>query len=224
MILVNKVVLITGSSQGIGRSIAYAFSKRGHQVIITYNSNKSKAEETKKQCLALGAPSVDVYHLDVTDDKNIASVIKAVSSKYTKIDVLINNAGVLTFNPLTKQSMKEIELQLRTNLEGLIKMTRVALPWVRETIVNVASQAGKSTLIDASVYCATKWGVRGFTQVLALENRHLRIYSLNPGLTATSMTDFEGVHPDKVAEVLMNVLAGKIRVDSGGDIDAFKLV
>ena len=77
---------------------------------------------------------------------------------------------------------------------------------------------------DLTTYCATKYGVRGFTQSLALEEPNLRIYSVNPGMTATRMTNYQGVPPEKVAKVILNTAKGIYNVPSGGDVDVWKLI
>ena len=222
--LKNKAVLVTGSSSGIGRETACAFAKEGCRVIITYRMEKEEALAASKKALGLGAPETLVVRLDVMDDKSIRDAVRSVVSKFGGMDVLVNNAGVIAWKPLREQTAGEIESQLRTNLEGLIKMTRECLPHVRETIINIASGAGMSAFEDLTVYCATKFGVRGFTQALAMEERRLGVYAVNPGTTATRMTNFQGLPPGKVAEVVVNTAKGKYGTKSGGDVNVWEHV
>lgn len=227
MELKDKVVLITGSSQGIGKETALAFAKEGANVVITYNSNKQKAEEVFNECKKLN--EAFLVHLDVKNDKSIKSCIESVIDKFGTINILVNNAGVLSDNELMKQNVDEIENQINTNLLGLIKMTKAVLPFIREQeesiIINIASAAGKQAYADLSVYCATKFGVRGFTQALAQElPKNVRIYSVNPGMTSTAMTNFSGIPAIKVADLIVKTSEGKLNVSSGEDIDVWKMV
>jgi len=222
MDLNNKVILITGSSKGIGRETAFAFAREKSVIIITYNSDKKGALETERKCLSLGASGTLVLNLDVTDDKSIKSAAKKAVSKCKKIDFLINNSGVISWDDFEKQDFKIIQSQIRTNLEGLIKMTFACIRNVKEGIINIASKAGKEADSDLVVYRATKFGVRGFTHSLAIAYPKLLIASVNPSMTATNMTGFRGVHPSKVAKVILNLAKGKIKPDSEKDVDVWK--
>lgn len=219
-----KTVLVTGSSQGIGEATIYYFAQEGYNVVITYNKEAQKASEVATKCKRLGASDVLVFQLDISDKKSIAKAIKEVVNKFEKINVLINNAGVLRFSSLSKQSIDDIETQLRVNLEGTIMMTKYFLPYVTDSIINISSSWGKFVDPGASVYCATKWGIRAFTQAIALENPTLNILSVNPGLTATRMVDFEGVSPSKVGEIIFNAANKVYKVPNGGDIDIWEML
>ncbi len=219
----NKVVLITGSSIGIGREAAYWFAKEGYKIVVTYYKDKEEAENTRKKCVDLGAKEVIVVYLDVSDDKTIKDCVKIVTDNFKHISVLINNAGVAVWNSLEKQSYKEIEDQVRVNLEGLIKLTKAFLPHTKEKIINISSGAGKTGFSDLTVYCATKFGVRGFTQALARET-DLKVYSVNPGTTATRMTNFSGVSADKVGKIIFDVAEDKYDLDPGSDVDVWKMI
>lgn len=222
MDLKGKVVLITGSSAGIGRETAYKFSREGCAVVITYRKDKENAEVASKKCLELGAPDVLVIQLDVTDGNSIKAAVKKIAGKFGRIGVLVNNAGVLARGNLGEQSYGDIESQLRINLEGLIKVTKECLPYVKDMIINIGSGAGLHGFRGLSVYCATKFGVRGFTQALAAELPGTRVYAVNPGTTATRMTGFQGVPAEKVAEVIVNTAKGKYDVPSGGDVNVWE--
>lgn len=117
-----------------------------------------------------------------------------------------------------------MELQIRTNLEGLIRVTRALLPLVRTGIVNIASAAGKTSYKDMAVYCGTKLGVRGFTQALALELPHLHICCVNPDMTATRLSGYEGRPPGQVAEVICRASTCKAKCAKGNDLDVWEIV
>jgi len=219
----GKVVLITGSSEGIGRETAFKFAGEGCALVITYNSHKKEGEQAAKKCLELGASEVLLLPLNVSDDKSIQNCVKVVVKKFKHVSILINNAGVLRYNLFKNQSFADIEDQVNVNLTGLMKMTHEALPHVKDMIINIASGAGKTAYETLVPYCATKFGVRGFSQGLALEVR-IPVYAVNPGMTATRMTDWKGVKPEKVAQVILNTAKGKYKVKSGSDVDVWEHV
>lgn len=227
MELKDKVVLVTGSSQGIGKETAIAFSEKGAKVIITYNKNKKLGEETLRECKKHNQSIL--VHLDVTNEKSVKECVEKIKKEFGKLDILVNNAGVLNSNELLRQNIHDIENQINTNLLGLIKMTKTVLPFIQEqkesVIINIASAAGKQAYGDLSVYCATKFGVRGFSQALAQElPKNIRVYSVNPGMTATKMTNFHGIPPRKVADLIVKTSEEKLNISSGGDVDVWEFV
>ena len=222
--LKDKAVLITGSSIGIGRETAFKFAEEGCKVVITYYKDKKEAENTSKKCIERGASYVIATQLNVMEDNSIKSCVKKVVDKFGKIDILINNAGIVVWKPLKEQSFKDIEEQIRTNLEGLIKMTRECLPYIKDTIINISSGAGKEGYGGLSTNCATKFGVRGFTQSIAQELQNIKVYSVNSGSTATRMNNFRGTPPEKVAEIILRTAKGELKSNSDRDIDVWDYV
>lgn len=216
------MVFITGASGSIGRETACKFAGEKMKLIVTYNRNKSKGEETYKKCQSLGASDVLLLQLDLANNRSINHAVNGAVKKFKKIDILINNAGVVAWSPLKDQSLADIEKQIRINLEGLIKMTKIFLPHIKDMIINVGSGAGKTGFADLSTYCASKFGVRGFTQALAEEVEHIKVYAVNPDMTATKMTDFQGRPPEQVAEVILKTAKGEYRARSGSDIDVWE--
>ena len=220
----DKTILVTGSSRGIGRETAYQFAREKAKIVVTYCEDKIEAEKTYKKCLELGATEALIVELDVTDNDCIVNAVDEVIKKFDVVDILVNNAGVILWTPLKNQSFQEIENQTRTNLEGLIKVTKVCLPHVKDQIINIASIAGKTGFVDLSVYCATKFGIRGFTQALAKEEQTVKVYSINPDRTATRMTSFKGRSPEDVAKVILNTAKGLYGLPSGSDIDVWEVI
>lgn len=215
----GKVILITGASSGIGRETAYRFAREGAAVVLTYNKGKARGEAAERRCIKLGAADTLLLHLDVMDYKSIADAARKVKRKFGGVDILVNNAGIGRIAPLAEQTTKDIERQVRTNLEGPIKMCRAFLPTVRKGIINIASVAGKDAYSGMSTYCGTKFGVRGFTQALALEYPRLMICAVNPDLTATRMSGYAGRPPEEVAETVFLASTGKAACKGGCDVD-----
>lgn len=220
----SKSILITGGSIGIGRHICIALAKKNYNIIFSYYKDKEEAELTKKACEEAGAQNVFYLYLNLNEDESIKKFAAEVIGKFSKIDILINNAGVISWKNLEEQSFEEITSQVRVNLEGLIKITKIFLPYIKEMIINISSGAGKTAYAGLTTYCATKFGVRGFTQALAKELTNIKVFSVNPDMTKTRMTNFSGRPPEDVAKVILDLVEGKIEANSGDDIDIWRYV
>ncbi|OIO41746.1 hypothetical protein AUJ62_01915 [Candidatus Pacearchaeota archaeon CG1_02_32_21] len=219
MELKNKVIVITGGNTGIGKETAYKFAEEKCKLVVTYYQYKKEALEVKKKCYELGAKDVYITYLNLRKESDIKRVVKETVKKFGKIDILVNNAGMLIWKSFKGQSFKEISEQVETNLIGPIKMTNEALPNIKEKIINIASMAGIKGYAGATPYCATKFGVRGFTKALALELNKIKVYSVNPGATSTRMTNFKGIPPSKVAQLVCDVVKDKYKLKSGSDFN-----
>ena len=221
MELKNKVVLITGSSEGIGREIAILFAKENSKIIITYNNNKKKGEEVLNECARIA--EAILLHLDVTNEESMQKCVEDSIKKFGIIDILVNNAGVISRKNFIGQSNEEIDSQIDVNLRGLIKITKMVLSYLSKKgmIINIASGAGKNGFAGLVTYCATKFGVRGFTQALSKELPYIKIFSVNPGRIATRMSDFDGTHPRDVADIIIKTAKEELNLESGGDVDIF---
>ncbi|MGA2332904.1 MAG: SDR family oxidoreductase [Syntrophales bacterium] len=227
MNLEGKTVLVTGSSSGIGRETARQLARERCRVILTYFKGEAAGKEVLKECLKHGEAAL--YRLDARDDRSIMRLVKSVADRFSSLDVLINVAGVLTENTLIEQSAQETANQVGVNLLGLINVTRSFLPLLQKqkeaVIVNVASGLAKEVLPKLTIYCATKWGVRGFTRAIALElPDKVRVYCVNPGLTATRMTDYQGADPADVAKIIVRTASEKLRKKSGDDVDVWRYI
>jgi len=216
----TKTILITGASSGIGQSTAIEFARHGYTLIITYKDNQRGIMDTQRVCRKAGALSVYVARLDVTSDTSIDNLYRFCHKHVGQVDILVNNAAVISWKTLEQQSDAEIDLQIKTNLVGLIKVTKKFLPIVSTAIVNVASKMGKFTRPDLPVYCATKFAVRGFTQALAQAHPELLVCSVNPDLTATPMTNYKGRAPSDVSRIIYEVVSEK-NIPSGSDVDVW---
>ncbi len=222
--LKGKIVFISGASLGIGTETAYKFAEEGCKLAITYFQDKEKAIGVSERCKKLGASDVLVLHLDVTNDESIVGAVKQVVQHYHEISILINNAGVIVWKQLKDQSFGEIESQIRTNLEGLVKLTKECLPYVKDVIINLGSAAGKAGYGDLTTYCGTKFGVRGFSEALSQELPNVMVYTVNPAVTATRMNEFQGMPPEDVANIIVNTAKGEYKVESGSDVDVWEVM
>ena len=223
MDLENKIILITGSSKGIGEAIAYSFAKEKARIIVTYNSDQTGAEKVADKCKKLGAEDVLVLKLNISDNTSILEAVAKTEEKFGHIDILVNNAGVIGWEKFEHETFEEIENQLRTNLEGMIKITSAAFPQIKGGIINIASRAGHVPYPGRATYCATKFGVVGFTRSLAEEYPDLKIFTVSPGAVKTEMWNFqEGIDPNIVAEMIVKGWKGEIPLKDG-DLNVWEL-
>ncbi|MBU7019285.1 MAG: SDR family NAD(P)-dependent oxidoreductase [Theionarchaea archaeon] len=221
MDLVNRVVLITGSSSGIGKETALLFAQKGCNVIITYNREKESGIAAYEECRKYG--DALLVHLDVRDNSTIERAVETVIKKWDRIDILVNNAGVVVGNLFINQSREDIENQINIDLLGLMKVTRAFLPFFYEQgegiIINIGSTAGKNVLPGVSVYGAAKAGLAAFTAALSQElPGGIRIYTVYPGTTATRMTGYGGKAPERVAEIIVETAEETLDKKSGDKI------
>jgi len=214
-----KTVLITGSDSGIGQATAFEFAKHNYNIILTYLNRQEDCIKTKEKCLLLGANDVSFFKLDLADSQSIINLFNNIIAKYKYLDILINNAGFLTTGLVEKISFQDIEHSVDVNLTGLIKNTSKLLPIIKETIINIGSVFSYQPKRNFSVYCASKYGARGFTKTIAQEYPNLKIYLVNPGGVATRMTDFKGDLPIQVAQIIFNLAIGKYKIKTGSDIN-----
>jgi 3-oxoacyl-[acyl-carrier protein] reductase len=182
------VCLITGSSRGLGKSIALAFGKRGHKVAVHYREKIKKAEEVASQ--------INGSIIVQSDNRNFASIKNAVEKiieKWGRIDILINNAGVTKEALLLKTAERDFDDVLAVNLKGPFYFMRAALPYMARQenghIMNIASIAGLKGKAGLSAYSASKAGLIGLTKTAAVElgKYNVMVNAVLPGYLFTDM-------------------------------------
>lgn len=184
----NKVVLITGASSGIGLHTAKLFQTKNWKVAATMRTPEN-AEELKR------IVDVECIRLDVTDVESIKSAIAATLDKFGRIDAVVNNAGYGLLGAFELATPEQIERQFATNVYGVMNVCREILPYFREqkrgTIVNVTSVGGLMTFPASSLYNATKWAVEGFSESLQFEvaQFNIRVKIIEPGPIKTDFYD-----------------------------------
>lgn len=210
----RKVALITGASQGIGLAIARALAEEGCNLVITSRKEDTLAKARKK----LGA-RVLTSICDVRDPVSVQNLMTAVKSRFHRLDILINNAGVahpnLNVHDLPLDSWREV---IDTNLTGMFLVTRAALPLMNSgaVIVNNLSIAAQRVFPGSSAYNASKHGALGFTNTLREELREkgIRVIALLPGATDTAIWNTfwpdaprkKMMRPETVAQAVVNAL------------------
>jgi 3-oxoacyl-[acyl-carrier protein] reductase len=179
MDLLNKVALVTGGSSGIGRAIAKSLIDAGARVAITGRDEKKLADAAK----ALGAHAI---HADASREGDVLRTYKEVTAKFGDLDILINNAGIGAFSPLTEMDTAAFERVFATNVTGVMMMGREAAKIFaakkRGNIVNICSTAGLRGAANGTAYYASKFAVRGMTECWRAELRkyNIRVILVNP--------------------------------------------
>ncbi len=188
----DKVILVTGASRGIGRDIAYNLALDGYNVIANYNKSEEAAKSLKQE-LEKNGINIDILKADVSEEKDIEKLIEFTIKKYGKIDVLINNAGISGEKLFTDISVEEFDKMMKTNLYSVFYTTqRVVRYMVKEhegCIINISSIYGMTGGSCEVPYSMAKAGIDGMTKALAKElgPSNIRVNSIAPGAIDTDM-------------------------------------
>ena len=217
----DKIVIITGASRGIGKATALLFGEKGARVVIAARS-QDDSEKTASEMIKKN-PKSEVLAVvsDVTQEKSIKNLVQQAIQKFGGIDILVNNAGIGINKPVAEFTTLDWDLTLDTNLKGPFLISREVLPIMikqREgQIINISSGAGKNPIKNYAAYCASKFGLIGFSESLALEVRYynIKVSVLLPGTTATHFGDkkreYVGLRPKnsllpkEVAEAILTL-------------------
>jgi hypothetical protein len=190
----NKNVLITGATSGIGLACARKFAENGDRLILT-GRNGQRLEEIRKELTAKGAEVLTLV-FDVRDREQATRLIGGLPEEWREIDVLVNNAGLaLGLEAEYEGSLDDWETMIDTNIKGLLTMTRLVVPGMiarnRGHIINVGSVAGDAAYAGGNVYCATKAAVKALTDGLRIDvaETAVRVTNLKPGLVETNFSN-----------------------------------
>lgn len=221
MNLNDKVAVVTGASSGLGLAFSRALVARDAHVF-----GLSRRRETLEAIRDELGPRFHPLPCDVTDEVQVKRAFEAVKREAGRLDVLINNAGLGKFGPVDELSTEHWTVQIETNLGGVFKCTREAVPLMKRQnakdgfgghIVNIASIAGIIGNPQLSAYNATKFGLRGFSEALMKEVREdgIKVTCVCPGSVATHFSDGAGsrgspnpMQPEDVAATVIHVLEG----------------
>jgi 3-oxoacyl-[acyl-carrier protein] reductase len=191
--LAGRVVLITGSSRGIGAEVAVKAAGEGAVVAIHYHHGADAAAATQDRVRGLGA-TAETFVADVADGGQAEALVAAVIKRFGRIDGLVNNAGLTQVGPFLDIDPADWDAVIRTDLTAAFHTCRAALPSMVErgsgTIVNLASRLGQMGIAETAAYSAAKAGLIGLTRALAREfgPKGIRVNAVAPGATVTDMT------------------------------------
>ena len=204
--IVNKVVVVTGSSRGIGAEIVKLLSKSGYTVILNYNKSEDCAKSVENELKNLGY-TVDIFKADVSKKEEAESLIKFVLNKYGRIDVLINNAGISQTKLFTDITDEDWQNMMNNNLNSAFYCTREAVKNMihnkQGLIINMSSIWGVTGASMEVHYSTAKAGLIGFTKALAKElgPSNIRVNAIAPGIIDTDMcSEYSAEEKDKIKE------------------------
>lgn len=187
----RKVILVTGASSGIGEATARHLAASGHQVLLGARRVDRIAVIAKEILDAGGEASFQ--ELDVTSLDSVRAFANTAVKRHGRIDVLVNNAGIMPLSMLDELRVNEWDRMIDVNLRGVLHGIAAVLPVMREQkaghIVNIASTSAYRVDPTAAVYCATKFAVRAISEGLRQENTDIRVTVVSPGLTRSELVD-----------------------------------
>jgi 3-oxoacyl-[acyl-carrier protein] reductase len=217
----GRVVLVTGSSRGLGAEMIKAFGKRGAQCVLNYvvdsaGQNKSDAEAVAKE---LTNPLV--IECDVTNPEQVESMMKAIGDKFGGLDILINNSGIIRDRTIKKLTLDDFESVLRVNLTGTFNVTQKAAAILRKDgrIVNLSSVSGQMGLFGQANYSSSKAAIIALTKVSAREfaRQSITVNAIAPGFIDVGMS--KGMPDEVAANFIKQIPLGRLG-DAENIVDA----
>ncbi|SFT40058.1 SDR family oxidoreductase [Halomonas saccharevitans] len=187
----GKVVIITGASSGLGEAAAHRLAKAGAKLVLGAR-REERLQSLRDDIVEQGGEAI--YRVtDVTDREQVEALAEAAKEAYGRIDVLINNAGLMPLSPLDQLKVDEWEQMVDVNIKGVLYGVAAVLPTMREQhaghIINLSSVAGHVVFPSAAVYCATKYAVKALSEGIRQEGgEEIRSTNISPGAVATELT------------------------------------
>ena len=190
--LTGKVAIVTGSTKGIGLAIAERMINEGMSVAVSSRT----ADDVAAVADRLGDNAIGIA-CDVADPADCARLVEKTVEHFGQLDVLVNNAGLGIFKPITEMSVEEWQLQVNVNLGGVFYLSKAAIPHLSATedgyIINIGSLASRNTFANGTGYNASKFGLLGMTEAMMLDIRHddVRVSIVMPGSVNTPFNNHE---------------------------------
>jgi 3-oxoacyl-[acyl-carrier protein] reductase len=220
MKLKDKVALITGGGRGIGKAIAVAYAREGAELALCARTG-AELEQTCREIRSLST-ACECWTCDISLEEQTKELVANVGQRFGRIDVLVNNAGVMTRPvPITELEVKKWDYTIAVNLRGPFLVTQAVLPIMIKqksgSIINVSSMIGRGAYANFIAYATSKWGLEGFTQTLAAEARssNIRVNSVDPGYVATKLTGYNGNKPESVTDVFVYLASDEAKGVTG---------
>ncbi|MEW6114326.1 MAG: 3-oxoacyl-ACP reductase family protein, partial [Thermodesulfobacteriota bacterium] len=208
MKLAGRAAVVTGSSRGVGRTVALAFAQEGADVLVNYTASEGPALEVVEQIRAMGRKSLAV-RADVASRSDVEKMMAAAKEYFGRLDILVNNAGFTRPAMLNKMSEAEWDAVVDAHLKGPFLCVQAAFPYFKEQnygkVINVSSVAGLVGTVGQVNYAAAKGGILSFTKSVAREMARYNVCAnvISLGIVETDMT--EKIRSDeKLREIYMN--------------------
>jgi len=228
--LKDKVAIVTGSGRGIGKAIALILAENRCKVVIC-SRTKKELDKVQKE---IKRKNTDVLSIkcDVSKPLEIKKVVKETLKKFKKINILVNNAGIGPYKPFINHTQREIDSIIDVNLKGTMYFTKEVLEEIQKQdfgrIINISSGVGKKGIANFSVYCASKFGIIGFTEALGKElGGNIKAYAVCPKGTDTKLyhDNFPNSRnifldtPKSVARAVLKACKQDCKMENGKVID-----
>ena len=231
----GKTVLVTGASSGIGEATARLLAARGANVVI--GARRGDRLQALAQAIAAAGGSVRERALDVTDAADFAAVVNHAQDHFGRIDVLVNNAGVMPLSPLSALKLDEWNRMIDVNIRGVLHGIAAVLPLMQAQgdgqVVNVASLGAHYVVPTGAVYCASKFAVWAISDGLRQESDTIRVTTISPGVVESELADTitdpgaaEGmkafrriaIQPDAIARAIA------VAIEQPADVDVSEVI
>lgn len=188
----GKVVVITGASSGIGESTARLLAQHGAHVVI--GARRMERLEALASSIRMEGGSVEYHSLDVTRLEEMHTIVDLAQTRYGRVDVILNNAGVMPLSPLESLKVDEWNRMIDVNIRGVLHGIAAGLPVMKKQgfgqFINIASIGAYAVSPTAAVYCATKYAVRAISEGLRQEvGGDIRVTLVSPGVTESELAD-----------------------------------
>jgi NADP-dependent 3-hydroxy acid dehydrogenase YdfG len=187
----DKVVIVTGASSGIGEATARILAAHGARVVL--GARRTERLETLAGLIRTAGGIAEYQALDVTKRSQLEDIVALAKSRFGRVDVIVNNAGVMPLSTLDQLKVDEWERMVDVNIKGVLYGIAAALPVMQAQgngqIINVASVGGHRVVPSAAVYCATKFAVRAISDGLRQEVDNIRVTVISPGVTESELAD-----------------------------------
>lgn len=214
--MTKKVILITGASSGIGAGIARELAKT--DAILLLGARRESRLAALAEKLRFSGSEVAIKALDVTRREQVAQFVAFALEKWGRVDVMINNAGIMPLSPMASLRVEEWDQMIDVNIKGVLYGIAAVLPTMlghqRGHIINIASIGALAVSPTAAVYCATKFAVRAISDGLRQENSQLRVTCVHPGVVESELTST--ITDPTAAEAMQHYRAIALQPDAIG--------
>ncbi len=209
----GRIAWVTGAGRGIGRAVSLALAEKGLRVVLSART-AAQIQAVAEEILSAGGQALPIA-ADVTRPEELAKLVAQVREQWGAIDILVNNAGLWRFRAVAETTLEEWQAQIDVNLTGAFLCTKAVLEDMLQRgsghIVNIISVAGRRPYAQCAAYCAAKYGLLGFTEVLRMEvrKRGIRVTAVLPGATDTPGWEADSerrarmMRPESVAQAVV---------------------
>ena len=229
----EKVVLVTGASSGIGVGIAHELARAGATLVL--GARRTDRLNTVAEAIRAAGGKVMTRKLDVTDCADVAAFAEAARLEFGRVDVIVNNAGVMPLSPMASLKVDEWNRMIDVNIKGVLYGIAAVLQEMTERgsgqIINIASVGALTVSPTAAVYCATKYAVRAISDGLRQENDKLRVTCIHPGVVESELADtiptaMEGMKTYRAIALTPDAIGRAVRfaIEQPEDVDVNEIV